>query len=668
EKAYLDGDVADAIGRYERLLSICRAQSGADFAADLCRFRIARCHLQAGNLKQAVELLEAAARSGSPIIRAAANLELGALDCSQGGYLRGRMKGYLCLAALASLERRSSLRRDCGFLIARCLTEKVLSFSAIDASVPWRQRPGQSDPFVGLDALAMRRVLEEGAGDEAALLGPQIEKAHSRPVASRWKVACHRLPLEEFLHRLADETAMDVQWVDVSPEARRRPLTLTCRSAPAQTVFEIACGAVGLIARFTGEKVIIHNPHTVPSMVEQRSLIRVEAISAWRRFYLRAPADPRSAQGHFASALLGECGGDDLSALREYRLIARRYPRDTEVAPWALLRGARLRIELQDHRGARADLKDLLDMYPDFPAIEEAHVSLGHATMRAGRLDEALDLFQKLYYFDLSTRSQARACLGAGRCLFALDRYEDACKWLGRYVSLSRNRVGQEMADAYMLIGRCLARLGNLSEAASAFRHVLSLKPSRSQRVDALLALAKTQTRRSHFGRAIATLDKVDQETLSASQHAVATLAKVRTFRAMGLPERGLGLLRRAGTSVKDPAARIEMAMEAARCHADTGDLAAAGKILAEMLPRDDLGPAARQEASIELARICLAEGKPAQSVAICQNLLTPAPPEDVRRRVLAILAQAYEQQRDHQRAAMALSGLPRRTNAPEKP
>jgi len=666
EKAYVDGKSAEAGARYEHLLRLCRSQSDADLAADFCRFRVARCLIRLGRQAEAAKQLESICTSRSPIIRAAAGLALAELDCSGHSFLRARMKAYQALAAVAAVDGQETLESDAEFLIARCLTEKALSFTPADGSVPWKRPPRPADPFVNVEAAALHDLLAEGVGAGDALLGPRIEQAPSRPIASRWAVRCCRTGLEELLQQFAARTATEVQWVDVSADVRQRAVTMGFRSGSSERVFEVACGAAGLIGRFTGEKVLIHNPHTMASMAEQRSLIKAEAVSAWRRFYLRFPSDPRSGQGHFALALLSERSGEVLAALREYRLIARRYPRD-EVAPWALLRGAGLRIGLADHRGARADLSDLLNLYPDFAAIDQAHLDLGRAALQAGRPVEALDIFRKLYYLDLSTRSQALACLNAGRCLFSVGEHAEACKWLGRYANLSPDKAGPEMAEAYLLTGRCLAKLGNAPEASSAFRHALHLKPTDTQRVEALLALADAEMQRRRFGQALAALDEADKEKLTADQYARAALARTRAFRAMGLPDRGLSVLRRAAPNVRDRAVQAEMSVEAARCHADAGERDAARKILADLLPTLGAGETAR-EASIELAKLCLADGKAAQTVAICRNLLSAPLPEPRRKAVLDLLAKAYRQQQDPEHVALALSGLAGGNKTPEKP
>ena len=666
EKAYVEGKTAEADARYKYLLGICRSQKDGELAADFCRFRAALCRVRLGRLAEGREQLEGVCTSRSPMIRASANLAVAELDCAQGAFLRGRMKAYQALAVLAAADGQESLRSDAEFLIARCLTEKVLSFAPSDSSVPWKRSPGPADAFVDLDAAALHAALAEGADAGAVLLGPRIEKAPSRPVASRWVVQCHRTGLEELLQQFASQSAADVQWVDVAADVRQRNVTLCLRSASAPSVFEIACGAAGLIGRFTGEKVLIHNPHTAASMGEQRELIAAEAVSAWRRFYLRFPSDRRSAQGHFALARLSELAGETLTALQEYLLIARRFPRD-DVAPWSLLRGARLRIGLQDHRGAQADLSDLLNLYPDFAAIDHAHLDLGRATMQAGRLGEALNMFCKLYYLDLSRRSQALACLNAGRCLFELGRHEESCKWLARYVKLGGGAVGADMAEAYLLTGRCLATLGYAPEAAAAFRQGLRLQPDPSQRIELLLELADAEKQSRRFGQALAALAEAEKGKLPPAQYARHTLAVAGTFRAMGLPERALSALRRASPNVRDEAAAAEMSVEAARCHADSGERDAARKILVDVLPKLGSGPIAR-EASIELAQICLADGKAAQAVAICQNLLTPSLPPEQRKAVLTVLARAHQQQQDYERAAVALSGLAGDAKAPKKP
>lgn len=100
------------------------------------------------------------------------------------------------------------------------------------------------------------------------------------------------------------------------------------------------------------------------------------------------------------------------------------------------------------------------------------------------------------------------------------------------------------------------------------------------------------------------------------------------------------------------------MTLQLASAMAKTGNADGARQKLAELLPTMEPGPLAHR-VSLDLAGLCLQTNHNTEAIAVCQGLLTSSCTDDVRRSAKAILGQAYTREKDYQRAAMALSGLP---------
>ena len=656
EDAYQASDYDQSLRRYGQLSELSRARPVDALIHDFFQVRRGQCLKQLGDSSKARGVFLELSRNPLPVVRAVANYELALYDAADGQYLLGRMRAYRAIAALALMDKTSPLEADCDFLIGRLLTEKALSFCDPGVNLSWKNER-QTDPFAGLTEPALRNRLEDGADRLAqALLGPKVKRVEAGLPGTRWQVACSQAPLEELLHRLTYETGADVKWVDVNEQVRRRAVVLSFPAASEQQIGEVACGMVGLLARFTGDQILVYNPQSITSTREQRYLLAREAISTWRRLFLRYPDDARIAHGHFALACLHEYYAETLDAMREYQLIAHRFRR-ASVAPLALLRCAKLRIRLRNYAGARSDLLDLLDRFPNHEATDRIYLYLGQATSKAGLLDEAIRVFRKLYYLNLSLPSQMGACFGAARCFYKKADYEEASKWLTRYIGLAKKPAEAELAEAHLLLGKCAVKLGDLEEAAAAFGRVLGFRPSSAQRVEATLQAARAEAKRGEFVASLAALERIDPDELTPDQAYEYVLAFAQVYRLMGLPDKALSALRRGIDAVSDSQRRAVVLVEMARCHAEVDEPEMAYQLLTETLPRIESAALARQ-AACDLAEICLKLGKTVQAITVARELLKPPCPATLRRRALEALGAAYLLREDYTRAALAYSGM----------
>jgi len=136
--------------------------------------------------------------------------------------------------------------------------------------------------------------------------------------------------------------------------------------------------------------------------------------------------------------------GQLTNAIAEYKLVANHFSQ-TALAPYALLNSSKLKANLHDYSGAREDLAQLVEQYPDTEFYGQACLNLADATKKAGLVNEAERLYRKVYNLGLSLESQTTSALGAGSCSYEAQDYEAAAKWLTRYLNLAKDRTDAEL-------------------------------------------------------------------------------------------------------------------------------------------------------------------------------------------------------------------------------
>ncbi len=657
EATYRQGDYATALVQFRHLSEAIQADSEWVFFSDFFRLRVALCLIEMGRSTAAQNDLAQVLESRSPVLRATAIYHAAILDLGAGRFMRARTRGYMALASLGAMKQRVALAGDIDFMIARALTDKALSFHSTAIAVEWGDH--WTDPLSGLDDVELTAMLRDGMGREgSAGLGAVVTRAEDGKIGSRWSVVCSGSELEALLHRLGSASQANIRWESVDPKARQRAVTLSAWALPASRLVEIASGSAGLIARFTGEEIIINDPFSGDSLERQRDLIIREGMSAWRRLFLRHRDGPHLAIGHFALASLYECSGDLAGAMREHLMTYRRFPKDA-IAPASLLGSARLRIELLDYAGARNDLLELLNSYPDSGSIEEIYQSLGDATFRVGLWEEAIHAYSKLYFLGLSDESRMAASLGCGRCYFASGSYEDADKWLVRYIEIA-GKSGEDLAEAYYLLGRARQAMGLMDEAAAAQYCALAAEPSVELRADIVLTVAGLEADRDELVRAAGVLESLDVRRLTGDQAFEYLLLYSRVHRTMGITERALVFLKKNRDMVTEPQQRARVNVELARCHADLGELKKAQQLLSTALLTMAPGAEA-QVAALELAEACLKTDDVAGAIALADRVARIETSDEIHRRARNILGQAYLINQNYNAAVQVLSGLHRR-------
>jgi len=655
ERSFFGKDYGKAMEGYEALLKQSDAHPDNRLISDFLRFRIAQCLMRRARRDEARAMYLRLGDSRSPIIRAVTQYELATDDLLNGQFIRARTRGYQGITDLGVLEMPLDLEADFDFLIARALTQKAFEYSGRAVPIEWEPLQ-MTDPFASLSESDLRELLHRGVGIlDRSVLGPSVQQVESETAGRRFAACCTRTAIGEFLTVLAGRTETDLQWESVAPPVRRRGVSIHYSQVSQQRLSEVACGAVGLLVRFTGDKMLVYNPMFYKTLSDQKELIAAEAASAWRRWFLRYGEDERSGEAHLGLAMLQEYSGNEMAALREFQVVAQTFEKERAAAE-ALLRSAMIRIRLRDYAGARLDLMSLLDRYPNHPSLDKVYLYLANATMKSGLFADAIRVYRKLYYLNLTAESRAQACLGAARCFSKTKNAENTHEWAARYIGLV-GRGDENLPEAYMLLARSETAQGNYEEALASYYHALTARPSVSRRIDAILELADTQIRRGKFTEAAFAIKSLRGAELSPQQANRYVLKSTEIHRAIGLSDRAIPMLRRQLRQARDPEMRARFAVCLADCYSDEGKLDTAAETLTTILEEAGTGEA-WHEATCRLAEISLQLARTDQAIVLAEGLLRSSCSDGIRKRAQEVLGSGYISRRDYDRAVMVLSGL----------
>lgn len=655
ERAYSAGQYAQAASLFRPLASRAKSIPSEHLTGDYFQLRQAQSLLKTGRTDESRKLLEYLQGCPSPVLRAMASYLLAREALAEKRYLACRTEAYRGVAALEAMDGKLALQADCLFLVGRSLTEKYQTFHTTDRRIAWPDSAG-TDPFAELSRRELRDFLRDGRQRiQPRSLNATLRIQHDPMNPSRWEVSCQNATVREVINQFATQSGLDVQWHVKNTAAFRRPLDFHMRSVSSQMLSEVAAGMTGLIGRFTLDSILIYDPLAETSARAQSDLIRREASSAWRLFFLRHSQDHRVPTAHFALATLHAWSGESMAAINEYSLLAKRYDRSGE-APLALLASAKLKVNMMNYVGARQDLLDLLDLYPTYSQAGDVWLLLGNINENAGKFDDALDTYRNLYHRNLSESSRNMAALSAGRCYYRMKQYEDATKWFARFVATRPQPGSPEYVEAYFLLARSAAQSDQFDIAVQAFQRGLVGNPEKLARIPALLDLTGLMIRQEQYVQALGIVEKLQAENLWADAACRRAELHAEILRSIGLPDKARGAVRQAMNDLTDPSQQQSLKLELARCHIAARDDREARQVLTDLLPTLPDGPLADQ-ATLLMAEICLRQDEPKQTITLARPLVTSQAPEPVKARARKLLGEAWLALQQYDKAALALSG-----------
>jgi tetratricopeptide (TPR) repeat protein len=423
-----------------------------------------------------------------------------------------------------------------------------------------------------------------------------------------------------------------------------------------QQFVTVAAGCTGLLARLDEKGVVnIFNPADYSSLSEHISLLSEEAISLWQKLILTFYDDKRIPTAHFALGLLQTQKGQVNNAIAEYKLVANRFPH-TPLAPLALSHSSKLKTNLHDYPGARNDLEQVIEQYPDTEIANQACLRLADVTMKAGLKTEAIRLYRKVYNLGFSLESQTTAALGAGKCFYQTKDFQSAEKWLMRYISLAKDHTSKDLYSAYFLLGKSNTALGKSEQACNAFQYALGGQLSKEEYIETVSALVKVHLKLGNSIQALDILENIQPWQFSQKESIEILLLKSEALRSMGLVDKAIVALRNRAEYIPDQQLKAKISFELAKCHIAEGNLELARRKLAEILITIEPSPFAH-EVALKLADVCLQLGQNPQAISVCLQLLDSAPSAQIRQKALNILATVYNRQKNYEKAVLALLG-----------
>jgi tetratricopeptide (TPR) repeat protein len=161
---------------------------------------------------------------------------------------------------------------------------------------------------------------------------------------------------------------------------------------------------------------------------------------------------------------------------------------------------------------------------------------------------------------------------------------------------------------------------------------------------------------RENFIEALDALENARLVALSEQQSIDMLLLKSKIYRMTGLVDTAIDLLRNRGEFVTNPKLKTKITFELAKCYVVNDELELARSHFSEVLRMAEPGSLA-EKAAFELADICLRLEQSPQAISVCLQLLDMDISEQVKQRTLKMLAEAYNQQKDYDKAVLALSG-----------
>ena len=124
----------------------------------------------------------------------------------------------------------------------------------------------------------------------------------------------------------------------------------------------------------------------------------------------------------------------------------------------------------------------------------------------------------------------------------------------------------------------------------------------------------------------------------------------------MGLVDKAIVTLGDRAEYISDPQLKAIISFELSNCYIAMGNLGLSRKKLTEILVIVEAGPLAH-EIALELADVCLKLGQNSQTISVCSQLLDLTPSARIKQKTLKIMATAYDQQKNYDRATLALLG-----------
>jgi tetratricopeptide (TPR) repeat protein len=663
---YLNEDYEQALLVYENLLQNLSENPKEDLMRDSLQLQTALCSMKTDDYIHADQTLRKLFNSKSPAVRVLANYHSCLREIEKKQYLDARTMAYRAISLIDAVDFDKnwsmSLKRNCYFLAGETVTKKILSLCDTDKDIPeslWADFGKFDEPFTNLNEAQLRHFLNSGTTQlNQTILSPTIQQLDQHQSQSQYRIICNGAPTEELLTRFAANSGMDIHWQLASNEIgiRKRQLYVYLFPATVQQFATIA-GSAGLLAKINEENVVsISNPATYSYASEHIAQLSEEANSIWRKYLLWFPKDRRIANAHFALGLLHASNNRLNESIAEYKLITNHFS-TSSLASYALLNSSDIKNTMHDYTGARMDLKQLVEQYPDTEISETAYMNLANNYAMANLNPEAIKFYRKAYYISTTPKMRSAAALEIGKCSCGMEDYESSKKWMERYFEIARDNKTKNVYEAYFILGKTYMAVNDEDAASEAFQYAIQGGPSqlgKKEYIDTISSIVETYIQQEHFVKAMDMLENIHTAVLTPAESTRILLLKSRTFRAIGLIDKAIALIGPRINYTEDTVLKTQLSVELSKCYIEKGSLELAQKKLADVVTLAESGPVTH-EITYKLADVYMQMGRSKQALSVCSKLLALNPSDRIRQKTLDLMAIGYNNQKDYNKAALAL-------------
>lgn len=605
-------------GRHELALVLCRSFSerAVTELRGAFQYRLGLCLEGLGRWDEALSAYRQLA-SHAPSARSAAIAALGQARV----WLRMR-RAAESKALLCDLLRRSALPalRGQPFLEdARYLLALAAPLELLPHEPPG---PLNETPVCPLTSdWSLDRALDwDGANQQ-----PQAEQHADREVIEAQQGASGpirlfiaQMPLGGLLDRLAEQARLRIEW---SASARRRAeerspiIALDGVSLP--NALSLLVEPLGLVWTLEGGKLQLLSEEEVPQG-ELKSRRLADARRALRELLRAHPRHPLTPAAYLELGNLEALTGHLDEGLNWYGRLAREWPRSPLLVESHYNLGL-LRSHQGDLAAARQAFFRVVDRAPAHELAPLAYWRIGRIYLEEGEVEQALSPLRRAVHMGSGSAAQAAAVLSAAAAHLLAENPRAANAVLREHRELV-SRDTYRNAAAFL-------------DTLARFRAATDRRQRQRESADLLAVLLTVQNDPLLGPEGLALMGQAYHE--------------------LGMSWQMTRLYQKALKKLRGPLAS-KLTLELAEEHLSANKAASALPLYQKLIAEGPTNEAKR--ARLRLAEITLAEKKPQECLKCCRELLQEKYGVDAAE-VLRLMAKAYEQTGEHDKAIRCLSG-----------
>ncbi len=671
---YNNREYASAFAVFESLHRMLPNDIDQQFSKDFLQMQMGLCQLRMANFDEADKFLSISAQSISPVVRIISTYQMIFSEIRKQQLLKAAQQAFKVTALTDAFtfdnQWSNDLQRQCQFLAAELITRQALALGVGGKDFPsdlWSKPKTIETIFKDIDSSKFKTVLNNGSEHfKRAILGPEINLAKQDQSSSvRWSVSCLNSPVEQLLSRFASNSNININWhlgdqnisLLTKDAILNRPLTMYCSKMGDIDIFKMAAGAAGLVAQIqqSGAKfeVNIFAPDQYLSSEDKKSALTNLAIASWQRFLIAWHGSSYSAQAHFVLGLLHSQNQQSTEANAEYKMVVHRFNRH-KLAPYALLHSSKLKTSLHNYAGARKDLTELVEQFPNSKIVSSACINLADATYKTGLYSEAERLYKKAYYLGFSLNGQRTASFGVAKCAYNQKDYHKADTWLVKYLEIPV-APDSETYTAYFLMGQNYKALNQYQKASEAFSKAIQGPVLKEKYMKITPFLVDSYVQRGDFVKALNTIESISNWKLTQYESTELLILRASILRKMGLAQKAIMEISDRLEYMPDSELKGQLALELTKCHISDEQFKPAYEHLTNALRFVEPGPLA-QEIQYNLAQTCIKLSQMDQAKTQCELVLASGVTGELKEKSLALLSDIYLQEEKYNKAILVIS------------